>query len=460
MKKKIEVIRSILERVKNKKAVNEIASLFEVERTMVLLVINGKGQRQSVKTPIVSLHYVFNPSFNEYLKLNESFQAVFNMSSKSWSIVINDDNKSLLDSVVLGYFRVVVYVNNGLIEVKISEQEKCGTIRSGAFRGLPFTIPCTQTEIRQSLATCRPLDDFEDSVFYVHDGNKFIRFSFEIFLTESPFLLIRYAPNGGGPRYVVYSAIAKVIESVSFGNQSKATATMIARYKDSCQINKIKPILLDQYKQIPITDEKLQLSHGFSLFPESIALARSRTPDIEFFLLCSDYVSVVERGYGADSLENNIAAYVNMDAKKSDLYNKIGNFFSKNSKGFPIIYTRETLSEYHDDDGRFLDTLAHEIAHWLVHENISIYHDCSSHGVLWAFFADTLSCIYLGEYCWSHGKDYFDNKAVLELLENVFVKVAMPIISEKNEFESFSKNEVIEIVKRCLEKFDIALEHY
>lgn len=433
-----------------------LSQVFDCDRSEICLLEDHIATRKGEKVPVVYFYYTYNQSFNDVLK--STGNAFFNPRVKAWNIVLDDNAKEIVGQSIGNFYRVVIDLSRMIIMQNEKTPNQAAQTRM-AFDRMPFHIPVRKSEIISAIMSSRPGDFILDDRIYINDGSEFVPYpDRKVIWTQLPFLLLRYPVPDGKPRYVSFSTLGKVVEYVSFGNDSKETSMMIARFMCACRILKMPAFELEDENIIhPDDNLKNRLQGNFDRFSKSIEIVRSVIPDMGIAPLCSDYVTLVSQNHGADSKASNIIAYISPPNKQ--YLAKIAEFFGHTTEDYPIVFTRSMLDEWNDQqDFQFLLTVAHELAHWLVFEMRGEIPDEDAHGVAWAICQDLLEYLFVEEYSMTeYAKYHPDNHDVIMDIERVVNDVGIPALEGIRSSRPLSKDDIKRVTRDCLSALNPAL---
>lgn len=242
--KKSEDVINLVQFHNGKEAIKEIAKLLNIKKELVLIVTKKNGSRNDSPKPVVSLDYAYDPEFISFLKSSEGFSPYFSSSLKNWSIIYDETTYPHFIEKIRDRFNIVVYTDIDKTS-NVFEFTPSYTLRKPipVFRKLKFNRRLSVSDIKSDISKFREQDDISESRFYILYKEKFQPVSFDEFITDSPFIMLRYAPSNKQPRYLVYSTIAKSIESISYGNKSKETSMALARFKESFELEEINVVI-------------------------------------------------------------------------------------------------------------------------------------------------------------------------------------------------------------------------
>jgi hypothetical protein len=382
-------IKPILTQVRYTPIFSDLASEFECDKLQVCLLENAIVTRQGRKnTRIFRIRFVYNQPFMEAVKTIPT--RWFDNHTKSWCIEDEyNDTQALLE--LLGkFFKIVIDTNN--IIVYLNEvQAVHGRTTVSYFRKLPFSLIVKQNEIFSAIKSYR--NDGVRGIF-IHNGKSFVNLDTvpDIFFTQCPLIPIRYSVTDSQPRYSVYSTLGKCLETISLGNKTKQSLQIIGRYIDSLEALKI-PTWTDVPIECDHPDVAMTQYKGFDEFDSILQQLNNQVTDICAAPLVSDYVSLAISGYGADTRDSHILAYVNPYNK--DYLARIATFFQYNNPQYPIVFDRSYLTELESNRNfsEFYSTCAHEVSHYIVSE---LFENTQSHWIEWAIICDILYSVFSG----------------------------------------------------------------
>lgn len=431
---------------------DSIADIFDCDKHEICLLEGRNILRKGKKVFVVSFRYMYNQDFNDVLK---AVWATFDQNIKAWNLSIEADEKLLVSESIGKYYRVVIDLNAMAIFTNKAAIQNTARDRL-AFYKLPFHVSVMKSRVIESILSSRPSDDIRGDL-YINDGMGFIRYpEQEEIWTQFPFLLFRYTVADGRPRYACFSTLGMAVERFSFGNNDKKTSVAIARFMGACRVIK-SPVFETNRDNIVLENPSLkeQLHGDFARFSKSIDVVRSVIPDFGFAPLCSDYVTMTSQQHGADSGSAGIIAYVMPDADETHYLLKIAAFFGCKESDYPIVFTRSMLESWDEQkDCDFLLTTAHELAHWLVIENDSEFHNDDDHGVMWAICQDLLEYLFIGEYSiTAYGQYHPKENEMIGHIEQAVAGVGIPLVKNIMASRTVTKNDIWKIARDCYMEF-------
>lgn len=439
------------------KVYDALADAIACDKSEICLIEDRILTRKGQKVPVVYFRYTYNPAFNEVLK--GAGRAVFDPRPKAWNLILDDGAKSTLAEFMGMFYRFVIDVSRMVIMRNDNEPFMAMKTRA-AFSKLPFHVQVKRSDVLAAIEASRPMDEIREEHLYINDGSGFIACpEHQVFFTQSPFLLFRYAVVGGRPRYVSFSTLGNVAERVSFGNDDKRTAQAIARFMDTCRILQM-PAFESGNAITEDANARRQLQGDFQRFARSLDTIRATIPDLGLAPLCSDYVSLVSQNCGADTEHANIIAYVVPGAAEGGYLNKIAAFFGHTEEDYPVVFTRSVLDTWDDQkDFQFLFIAAHELAHWLVHEMNGDLPEDDVHGMAWAICSDVLEYLFVGECSITSYRQYHsDELGTILGIEHVVEDVGIPALESIRAARTLSKNDIKDVVRDCLMALAVYLD--
>lgn len=438
------------------KVFDQLADFFSCERAQICLLERMTVKRENKNVPIILFRSTFNKNFNAFLKESEAVK--FQNYRKTWSAPEGDESQRVLNGLH-DFFHVVIDLQS--LRVWINQGEASNAVKATlSFYPMAGHIKLSARDIVSSFLAKRPNDLFKGDCIYIHTGKTFKSIGIDDeFWTRLPFLLVRYSVHNSVPRYISYSTLGGVVEDVSFGNSSKNTAKTIAKYIETCQGLKVEAMEFMPATVIEMDQAARNATHGdFERFQSDFDDLARYLPDTHFAPLCSDYVTLLSSGHGADSNEEGIAAYVHLNDSYNEVYlSKIAAFFGYSKDHYPIVYSRSYLDScYKAQCGGFLRTTIHELAHHLEHKAARGKYPLGDHGVSWCVMNDILCSIVTKEYCGSivYFNNYHpDKKEIGGLLEDV-MDYALTRHDLLNEDRSFTQQEIISIYHESMAQFE------
>lgn len=370
-----------------------LSSAFDCDKSQICVTDERTVTRSGVKMPVMFFWYTYNPAVNDML-MSEGCGR-FHPQTKAWTVPLGGDEIDAVSGRLQDHFSVIIDMAAMRAMKSDAGQPVLAMSTMSAFSAMPYQVGVSMEDIF-------PDGLGESERLYVHNGESFVRFPERaVIWTQSPFLLLRYSIPTGKPRYISYSTIAKRFEAFSY-HDSKQAAMAIARFIDACRVNRIPGFsLLRSDASLETPELKRQLQGSVDRFDEELNGIQSIIPDFRIAILCSDYVSLTQRGYGADLRREGVLAYVAMSEKMNNYLSKISMYFGYSGDEYPVVFSREYLDECANaprPSESFKQTAIHEVAHHLVGEmEIS---DTDAHGVAWVVCNDLI------EYIASQGRNY------------------------------------------------------
>lgn len=408
--KKYEVVRSILVTEKQKKALVLLGDLFKCSPTEILLLQQRKISRNGKKIVITNLRYTFNESFNTFLRIHcdGRYDKQF---AAAWSIVLEGGVKDAVIAECELYFRIIVDMDNMQV-MNNHKGEELENKQQPAFQPLPYHVEVTTHDLITAVDVARPTDRIAQITTYIHDGSQFVALPRDDAVwTRCPFVLLRYAVDNGRPRYAIYSVLAKHIESIAYGNDSKVTSIALARFMDACLFHNLAGFCraYDGELIFEKAGDRESYLGPFQKFKELDRTVENSFTGISYYTLVSDYVTLVDRKYGAD-IDGHALAYVDLRWDKEPYFQGIAQYFglltgAYENKVYPIIFARSYLNSLVTEVGNdYICTVLHELAHWLVGEDIrcGLIDHSESHGLRWSIYFDLLETVVNDEFVWSN----------------------------------------------------------
>ncbi len=302
------------------------------------------------------------------------------------------------------------------------------------FIPVPFHIPVHIDDVMAAISEKRPHDEPRNLKF--NDGEQFVPFPEDTRWTRFPFLLFYYQVPDGVPRYVSYSTLGQVAEDVIFLNSGdrKTLNRALARFHEAARYFGI-PVLENEGPELAKETEGARTE--YQGIPEAlmddVECIRERLPGMQLSYLCSDYMSLVDQGHGADIDDHGIIAYVHPG--KISYCARIAEFFGYGKDTNVVIFSRNQLKQNATakEKYKFQSLVAHEVAHILVdremsgverEETIDGQRHRNPHCWQWGVLHNVLECIIGGnlktwdEIAEKHQDDLLDVKeASSRLLE-------------------------------------------
>lgn len=439
-----------------RKVIDGVAGAMSCDRADVCLLEERIVNRKGVKVAVVYFRCDFNSDFNEMLKSTGA--ATFDRSKKAWNVVLDADVSAHLCGGMGDFFCAVVDLKN-MVLLRRSERSGNVAVKRIAFQKSPFYFDVKIEEILAAILAARPSESILEESIFINDGSEFSKIpeKTESIITQMPFLLLRYGVRGGRPRYVAYSTVAKAIENISFGNDDKLTKIALARYMGTCQALGAKAFIHGREPSIEATPDLMKSFHGdFDRFGASIRRWSEITSGLDLAPLCSDYITLMGKGYGADSDAEGIIAYVAHGEIYGIFLRKVSAFFGYSTDNYPIIFTRSVIDDWVKDENgsnEFMVTVTHELAHILVKELQLEQDGEESHGVAWAVFADLLGWVFTNDYGFTEYYRYHPQEIVImRRIEESVMEIGIPAIDVlMADCGKISKAEICAIALECLQ---------
>lgn len=355
----------------------------------------------------------------------------------------------------------------------ISTRNESSIKTCSAFVGAPFSIALYPNEIIDCLKSDSRVRFNESSKVYVHNGEKFVPFTYvenDPLYTRLPFLIFRVSTDAQ-PRYVSFSSLAKAVESIGYGRE-KQVGKMIARYMDALYVLKL-PVFDAKAIEVNAVDLSERVSRfrggfdlvGFNEVGSENKLLERVFADIKVSVLVSDYVSLVDAGYGADvdDVNGGLIAYVVTNPKHASYLRNVSRFFEYSGDEYPIIFNGSFLADFKDEKDEYLKVVLHEVAHYLCAECDAIDYRYKAHGVEWGVYLLLLNYIYFGsteENYISYGRDVSlisSEKIYEKEMELLCKRVDGILLNDKNHV--FMKSEIHELARDSILRMKGRIEY-
>lgn len=433
------------------KVFDSLADTLACDKASICLVQSGWSTWSGKKADLLYFRYQYNPDFNSVLKDNG---ARFRSQIKTWCIPVDDEGVRNIIDEISDFYTVIVDLDD-LIILKNEKMPSSSAKTQTVFKALPFHINIKKDEIVNAILAHRSKEEIKNDRIYVNTGDGFAPLLEQEIWSQAPFLLLRYSVEEGRPRYVCFSTLGKSVEQVSFGNDTKKTARYIARYMDTCKVLRIPAYTIDKSKVlVEKTGQRQELQWPMHRFSESIEDIRAAIPDLGFAVLCSDYVSMATPGYGADSEDAGIVAYVVPSLEHGKYLHDIKIFFGHPADDYPVIFTRANLDIGDDDnDCVFGSIMAHELAHWLVIESVGEFNMVGGvHGIAWAICTDLLGYAFFEDYTATSFEEYNPNMiSISASIYETVSEIGIEAILEIKKTRALSKVDIKHITRQCYE---------
>lgn len=448
-----EAVKIALSNQKKKVTFNKIADYFDCSSHSVCLVHSRKVQRNGKKVNVISFWNAFNQAFIDKVKSYNGARFDYNFT-KSWSLPVPDGaDRFDIPSDLLDMHKVVVDLDDCSIYLNPDPDPRRESV-TAAFYPLMADVCITKSAMINAIRQERSETPIGDRI-YIHNGSRFERLDdFKIY-TSLPFILLRYSVERGRPRYASLSSLGLHVEELSFGG-GRDSRKAIARYMDTLNELRLPGFVLNNELPTAHTREQLGEIHGFNAQSEYLERMRRRLPDINIIPLCSDYVSLVEAGLGADIGASRTYAYVITSEKHRQYLTSIGKFFGYGEPGYPIVFSRDVVTGSHPTC-RFDLTLIHELSHWLVKE--AAHDSINSHGVAWVLCYDILCYALLDEFESSEYFFYhqlyvpeFEADAVSAAIDDAMWNYTIPLINKTFPTRIFLKSNILDIINQTMDR--------
>lgn len=389
----VEMLRGVVvafEGERYSKIIGAIESAVDCDPSELCLIEVKEGTRDGKKALRVHFRFAFNPQFSDTLK--ELGRATWNKPFKTWGAPIECLRSADVQALIRQHFKFVVDITGRRIMCN-PRPSALNVSRHVAFRELPYHKRFHEYDVLAALAGVRPhaeVYEVEREGLFYDNGSEFVRLPSQATVaTRLPFLVFRYAVQDGRPRYFVFSVLGRCVEVISFGNADKVTARMIARFRDSSCRATLPVLEFDSSRWLPELPGQKELVWGpFGKFARDIERVEHVISEGCSFL-CSDYVSLIEAGFGADSWAGSVVAYVHLGDRAAEYFGSIGEYFGSCLVENFIVFSREALDGWDVAGHEFLLTVAHELGHLYQSRNpvASGLGIDGVHGVGWAIYA-------------------------------------------------------------------------
>lgn len=181
-------------------ALKKIAELASCSHKQVCIFSHRTINRNGKHIPVIYMNFYYNEDFNDVLK--QTGQAKFDYNRKSWNLPLplSENTAAILRSNLQKFFHVIIDMETTNAYKLLNPK----SIEKPTFRELyPSQLKFNTSAIMDAIIEGRPSDNPVYNQIYMFNGNSFEKLDPDDYVTRHQLLLIRYAVEGGSPRYML-----------------------------------------------------------------------------------------------------------------------------------------------------------------------------------------------------------------------------------------------------------------